>query len=42
MEPKWSQIEPRNLQKHNLQNRVEKVRKKGRLREMNWKPFFIK
>ena len=26
--PTWSHSEPRNLQKHNLRNRVEKVRKK--------------
>ena len=35
-EPKGNQSEPRNLQKHHLRNRVEKVRKKG---EANAIPF---
>ena len=42
MEPKGYQNEPRDLQKRSLRNRVEKVRKKGRLRVYLWKPFLIK
>ena len=41
-EPKGSQSEPLNPQKHHLRNRVEKVGKKGGTVPGFWEPVFVK
>jgi hypothetical protein len=39
MEPKGRQNETRNLLKHPLRKRIEKVRKKGATGKRYWEPF---
>ena len=42
MEPTGSQSESRNIQKHHLQNRVDKVMKKRGISKIIWEPSLIK